>query len=81
VTGWLWLETYDAGNAMLPNKFLKEHRKVQELEASEQSAKIQKVSAQLAAASPSGGGLEASKFATGRIRGAGPAPQAVTNNQ
>ena len=66
---------------MLVNEFLKEHRKVQELEASEQSAKIQKVSAQLAAASPSGGGLEASKFATGRIRGGGPAPQAVTNNQ
>ena len=66
---------------MLVNEFLKEHRKVQELEASEQSAKIQKVSAQLAAASPSGGGLEASKFATGRIRGGGPAPQAVKNIQ
>jgi hypothetical protein len=40
---------------------------------------IQKVSAQLAAASPSRGGLEASKFATGRIRGGGPAPQVVNN--
>ncbi len=43
------------------------------------SAGLQKVSAQLAAASPSCGGLEASKFATGRIRGGGPAPQAVNN--
>ena len=45
----------------------------------EQAAQIQKVSAQLAAASPSGGGLEASKFAIGRIRGGGPAPQVVNN--
>jgi trimeric autotransporter adhesin len=37
----------------------------------EQASQIQKVSAQLAAASPSGGGLEASK----------PAPQVVNNNQ
>ena len=41
---------------------------------------LQKVSAQLAAASPPGGGLEASKFATGRIRGGGPAPQVVNND-
>ena len=40
---------------------------------------LQKVSAQLAAASPSDGGLEASKFATGRIRRGGPAPQVVNN--
>jgi hypothetical protein len=45
----------------------------------EQAAQIQKVSAQLAAASPSRGGLEASKFAIGRIRGGGPAPQVVNN--
>jgi uncharacterized coiled-coil protein SlyX len=45
----------------------------------EQATQIQKVSAQLAAASPSGGGLEASKFATGRIRSGGPAPQVVNN--
>jgi Chaperone of endosialidase len=45
----------------------------------EQAAQIQRVSAQLAAASPSRGGLEASKFATGRIRGGGPAPQVVNN--
>jgi len=37
------------------------------------------MSAQLAAGSPSRGGLEASKFATGRIRGGGPAPQVVSN--
>jgi hypothetical protein len=43
------------------------------------SAALQKVSAQLAAASPSRGGLEASKFATGRIRRGGPAPQVVNN--
>jgi hypothetical protein len=45
----------------------------------EQAAQIQKVSAQLATVSPSGGGLEASKFATGRIRRGGPAPQVVNN--
>ena len=45
----------------------------------EQSAQIQKVNAQLATASPSRGGLEASKFATRRIRSGGPAPQVVKN--
>ena len=45
----------------------------------EQASQIQKVSAQLEATSPSRGGLEASKFATGRIRGGGPAPQVVNN--
>jgi hypothetical protein len=78
---------YEAVNAMLLNEFLKEHRKgeqqdrkIEELEATvaklqsalkEQAAQIQKVSAQLAAASPSGGGLEVSKSA----------PQVVLNNQ
>jgi hypothetical protein len=78
---------YEAVNAMLLNEFLKEHRKVQELEANaaqqqkeikaltgslkEQASQIQKVSAQLAAASPSRGGLEARK----------PSPQIVLNNQ
>jgi len=47
----------------------------------EQAAQIQKVSDQLAAASPSRGGLEMSKFATGRIRRGGPVPQIVLNNQ
>jgi uncharacterized coiled-coil protein SlyX len=45
----------------------------------EQAAQIQKVSAQLAAASPSRGGLEAGKFAIGQIRGGGPAPLVVNN--
>ena len=45
----------------------------------EQAAQIQKVSAQLAAASPSRGGLEASKFAIGQIRRGGPAPHVVNN--
>jgi endosialidase-like protein len=58
---------YDQVNAMLLNEFLKEHRKVQELEADAAkqqkqiaalSAGLQKVSVQLAAASPSGGDLK-----------------------
>jgi hypothetical protein len=76
---------YDQVNAMLLNEFLKEHRKNEEQEKTiaevksgmtalaatvkEQASQIQKVSAQLAAASPSRGGLEASK----------PAPQLVNN--
>ena len=69
---------YDAVNAMLLNEFLKEHSTVQELKkeiatltatVKEQAAQIHRVSAQLAAASPSRGGLEASK----------PAPQVVNN--
>ena len=83
---------YDQGNAMLLNEFLKQHRKVETLQATvaqqhkdfeaavaELKGQIQKVSAQLAEASPSRGGLEASKFATGRIRRGGPAPQVVNN--
>jgi Chaperone of endosialidase len=78
---------YEAVNAMLLNEFLKAHRKVQELEANdaaqqkeikalaatvkEQASQIQKVTAQ----------LELSKFATGRIRRGGPAPQTVANSQ
>jgi hypothetical protein len=42
---------------------------------------LQKVSAQLAAASPSLGGLELSKFAAGRIRRGGPTPHVVLSNQ
>ncbi len=90
--GEIYTVRYEAVNAMLLNEFLKEHRKVQEQEATiaqlkstlakketidahqqEQiealTAGLQKVSAQLAAASPSRGGLEASK----------PAPQVVNN--
>jgi len=52
---------YDAVNAMLLNEFLKEHRKVEKLEATveglaatvkEQAAQISKVSAQLEASKP-----------------------------
>ena len=86
--GEIYTVRYDAVNAMLLNEFLKEHRKNEEQEApiarqqkqiEALSASLQKVSAQLAAASPSRGGLEASKFATGRIRRGGPAPQVVSN--
>jgi hypothetical protein len=42
------------------------------------TAGLQKVREQLATASPSDGRLEANKFATGRIRGGGPAPQCST---
>jgi hypothetical protein len=45
----------------------------------EQASQIQKGTAQLTAASSSRGGLEASKFATERIRCGGPAPQVVNN--
>ena len=90
--GEIYTVRYDAVNAMLLNEFLKEHRKVQELtkdfqatvaqltaRLDEQAAQIQKVSAQLAAASPSRGGLEASKFVIGRSRRGGTAPQVVNN--
>jgi hypothetical protein len=76
---------YEAVNAMLLNEFLKEHRRNEQQEATiarliatdtrqqtqieALTAALQKVSAQLAAASPSGGGLEASKAA----------PQVVSN--
>ena len=69
-------------NAMLLNEFLKAHRKMEAQQKQiddltarleQQAAQIQKVNAQLAAASPSDGGLEATKFATGRIRRGGQA--------
>ena len=71
---------YDAVNAMLLNEFLKAHRKVVAVESGvaqlaaslkEQDSKIQTLSDQLAAASPSGGGLELSE----------PGRQTVLNNQ
>jgi hypothetical protein len=97
--GKIYTVRYEAVNAMLLNEFLKEHRKVEEQQATitelgkelqanaarqpkqieALTAALQKVSAQLAAASPSHGGLEASKFATGRIRRGGPAPQVVNS--
>ncbi len=43
----------------------------------EQAAQIQRVSAQLAAASPSPGGLALNQFAKGRICRGGPAPRTV----
>ena len=46
----------------------------------EQASQIHKVSAELVAASSSFGGLEARKFATGRIRRGGPSPQIVVGN-
>ena len=70
---------YDQVDAMLLNEFLKEHQKMEEqgetiaqlksgievLTATlkEQAAQIQEVTAQLAAGTPSRGGLEASKSA------------------
>ena len=75
---------YDAVNAMLLNEFLKEHRKVeqqrndfeaalahQQKEIEALTAGLQKVTAQLAAASLSGGGLERRESA----------PQTVVSNQ
>jgi len=86
---------YDQVNAMLLNEFLKEHRKNEEQEKTiaelksgmttlaavvkEQGSQIQKVSAQLATAGPSPGGLEPSRLATNRIRTGGPALQMVSN--
>jgi hypothetical protein len=68
---------YDQVNAMLLNEFLKEHRKVeqqrkdfeaalaqQQKQIEALTAGLQKVSVQLAAASPSLGGLEVSKPAS-----------------
>jgi trimeric autotransporter adhesin len=76
---------YDQVNAMLLNEFLKEHRKVQELERTvtaqkkgmeiitarlkEQAAQIQRVSAQ----------VKTGKFATGRSRHGGPDPKIAVN--
>jgi hypothetical protein len=88
--GEIYTVRYEAVNAMLLNEFLKEHHQVQDLKgivAEQQkqikalTAGLQRVSDQLAAASPSRGGLEASKFAVGRIRGGGPAPQIVDNDK
>jgi hypothetical protein len=74
---------YDQVNAMLLNEFLKARRQIdaQQKQIDALTAGLQKVSAQLAAASPSVGALEADKFATGRIRRGGPSPQVVSSNQ
>ena len=62
---------YDAVNAMLLNEFLKARRQidVQQKQIDALTAGLQKVSAQLAAASPSDGRLERSN----------PEPQVVNN--
>ena len=97
--GEIYTVRYDAVNAMLLNEFLKEHRAFveQQQKVEDQGATIarqqkqigaltvglQKVSAQLATANPSRGGLEASKVArrtAGEIRRGGPATQVVVNN-
>ena len=80
---------YDQVNAMLLNEFLKEHRKNEELEVTVaqlrkelqattalQQKQIQALTADLQKVSAQ---LETSKFATGRIRGGGLAPQMVNN--
>ena len=61
---------YEHINAMLLNEFLKEHRKVEQLEKQIEalSAGLQRVSAQLAAASPSRGGLELNKLAVQTVK-------------
>jgi hypothetical protein len=84
--GEIYTVRYDQVNAMLLNEFLKEHKRVQGLEATvaqqkkgmellaaqlkEQAAQIRKVSA----------GVDMSKFATERIRGGELAPKMVLNN-
>ena len=67
--GDIYTVRYDAVNAMLLNEFLKARRQIdaQQKQIDALTAGLQKVSAQ----------VEASKFATGRIRRGGPAPQLV----
>ena len=69
--GDIYTVRYDAVNAMLLNEFLKARRQIdaQQKQIDALTAGLQKVSAQ----------VEASKFATGRIRRGGPAPQVVNN--
>ena len=71
--GEIYTVRYDAVNAMLLNEFLKARRQIdtQQKQIDALTAGLQKVGAQLAAASPSHGELE----------GNGQAPQMVNNNQ
>jgi hypothetical protein len=71
---------YEAVNAMLLNEFLKAHRRIEEqdkrvgqltAQLKEQALLIQKVNDK----------VELNRFATGRIRRGGPAPQTVLNDQ
>jgi Chaperone of endosialidase len=81
---------YDQVNAMLLNEFLKEHRKVQELQATvteqnrsfqsklaEQEKRIAALASSLQRVSAQ---VEMSKFAPRRVRRGRPAPQLVLNN-
>ena len=91
--GEVYTVRYEAVNAMLLNEFIKEHRKNEEQEIAElksgmtalaatvkeEASQIQKVSAQLATASPSHRELRTSRFVTRRIRAGGPVPQVVNN--
>jgi hypothetical protein len=79
---------YDAVNAMLLNEFLKEHRKVEELESvlaqlterlQEQDLKVQKMSEQLAAGSESPVRVKTAKFGARRIGRTEPANQVAIN--
>jgi hypothetical protein len=67
-------------NAILLNECLKAHRKMQEQQATiaKQQKQIEAFTTGLQKASAQG---EASKFATGRIRGGGPAPQTVAKTR
>ena len=78
---------YDAVNAMLLNEFLKEHRKVKNLESAlaqltarlqEQDLKVQKMSEQLAAGK-SRVRVKTAKFGAGRIGRTEPASQVAIN--
>ena len=80
---------YDQVNAMLLNEFLKEHRTVEELKSTvaqqqkgfepKQAKQEEQIEALTAGLQKMSAQIEASKFATGRIRGGGPAPQVVNN--
>jgi len=79
---------YDAVNAMLLNEFLKEHRKVEELESvlaqltarlQEQDLKVQKMSEQLAAGNEFPVRVKTAKLGAGRIGRTESAPQVAIN--
>lgn len=79
---------YDAVNAMLLNEFLKEHRKVEELESvltqltahlQEQDLKVQKMSEQLAARNESPMRVKTAKSGAGRIGRTDPATHVAIN--
>jgi hypothetical protein len=74
---------YDQVNAMLLNEFLKAHQTVQELkeQVAELTAGLQKVSAQLTAASPSGGGLGSEQACTASGKAHAPSGEILGNNR